>query len=90
MSPALLRINRIIVAVTRLLVGINLVLPFPGIWATVLMWVGVGMIASHIVECLVFARLVKEHGQDNPALHFLKIFIYGYFHAATLMPAKKD
>lgn len=90
MSPAMLRINRIIVAIAWLLAGINLFMPFPGIWATVLMWVGIGMIASHAVECLVFAKLVKEHGQDNPALHFLNIFIYGYFHAATLMPAKKD
>jgi uncharacterized protein YhhL (DUF1145 family) len=86
MHPALLNFNRFVIVIVWLLVAIDVFMPFPGIWHTVLTWTGISLVIAHAIECMIFARLVKQYGQDNPAKHFLLIFIFGFFHAATLMP----
>lgn len=86
MNPIILNFNRVVIAIIWLLVAVNVFMPFPDMWNTVLLWTGVALVVSHAIECVIFAKLVKQYGQDNPAKHFLLIFIFGYFHAATLAP----
>ena len=61
----------------------NLLIRFPAPWDKWLDWAGIFLLVSHAIEVLVFAPRVKN-AEGPAAMHYLQLFIFGYFHAETL------
>ncbi len=72
-------IAKFVVALTWLVCLSSFVVSYPEPWALVLFWMTIALVVSHFMECLVFGNRVKAAG-GNAALHYLQIFIFGYFH----------
>lgn len=83
MSPIAIRIGKAATLLFWLVVGANIVTPFPGAWHQGLLIAGIATALAHALECLVFSRRVQVQ-PSNKALHYLLILVYGYFHAVTL------
>ena len=57
----------------------NWVTPFAGDFSAMLHYSGLGLIAAHLIEVVVFLPKAKRLN-ENTALHALQLFIFGYAH----------
>jgi uncharacterized protein YhhL (DUF1145 family) len=65
------------------------VFSYPEPWHTLAFWTTIALSVAHVVECIVFAKRVQFAGGNKP-LHFLQIFIFGFFHASTLPESESE
>lgn len=73
-----LRMNQPVCVVLWVAIIINLLLPFPGILSTILLYAGAILLIGHFLEWLMLKKQldVLGHGGMKP---FVMVMIYGFF-----------
>jgi uncharacterized protein YhhL (DUF1145 family) len=56
---------------------------YPSPWDTLALWMLGILTVSHLLECIIFSGRIKAAG-GNKAMHYLQVFLFGYFHVNTL------
>ena len=59
-----------------LCVLVNLLMPFPGIWQSLVHWLGIGLVVIHTAEYFIFAQKVQAKG-DGALKSFVMTLIFG-------------
>ena len=70
------------------LIIFNWICPIAG-WYNVIHWTGVGFIAAHTLETVIYFPAAKRVG-GNLALHIVQLFVFGYAHNMVLIVAEKN
>lgn len=70
--------SQFITALAWLLIIFNVISPITG-YAEILNWTGVGLLAAHSIETLVFLPKAKKLG-GNITSHIAQLLIFGYVH----------
>ena len=66
----------------------NYLMPFGGQIETILHWSGVGLLAAHALEALIYLPIIKKVGGSIPA-HMFQTLVYGVGHFLTMQETLK-
>jgi len=76
-------LQKLVMIALWIAIVINVVVPFPSPWQTILLWTGGFFLIAHTIECVVFSGRVTKAGGNKPA-HYIQLLLFGIIHAQTL------
>ncbi len=66
----------------------NIIVPFGGQIETILNWSGIGLLAAHTLEVLVYLPLMNKVG-GNKAGHIAQVLVFGVGHFLSMQETLK-
>ena len=75
----MIAITKIITLLSWLAILVNCFQPFAAPLDTILQWTGVGLLAAHVLEMLVFLPKAEKAGGSKIG-HALQLLVFGYAH----------
>jgi uncharacterized protein YhhL (DUF1145 family) len=72
-------VGKVLITVIWIVIGINIMQPFPGWWATALLWLSIFFLVSHIVEYILFYKVISQK-PESALLAFILTLLYGFLY----------
>lgn len=78
------KINKLSLYVFWVAFVVNLVMPFQGNWGTGVLYIGLGLLAIHLLEFIVVFKKLKSIDKTSPK-DFILVMLVGLFHWMPLL-----